>query len=210
MDKICTACKKLKPIKEFSKHKGYKGGFRNKCKKCSNEYSRNWWKKYGFTRKEASKQYRENNKEKIRELKQKYYFKNKKEILKRHTERCRNRNNKDIKYKITVNTRNRIAKVLKGKTKSLSTMFLIGCETDYLMYHIQTQFNPGMNWDNYGTGHNGKGMKEWHIDHIRPCASFDLTDPEEQRKCFHYTNLQPLWAKENLTKDKGDKHGRRI
>lgn len=72
-------------------------------------------------------------------------------------------------------------------------MFLIGCEIDYLLYHIQEQFNPGMTWDNYG---------DWHIDHIKPCANFDLSKPEEQRKCFNYTNLQPLWAEENLIKGK--------
>jgi len=57
-----------------------------------------------------------------------------------------------------------------------------------------------MSWDNYGTGYNGKGMEQWHIDHIIPCASFDLSKPSEQKKCFHYTNLQPLWAKDNLRK----------
>jgi len=57
-----------------------------------------------------------------------------------------------------------------------------------------------MTWDNHGTGHNGKGMKEWHIDHIKPCASFDLSKPSQQRKCFHYSNMQPLWAKDNLKK----------
>jgi HNH endonuclease. len=50
-----------------------------------------------------------------------------------------------------------------------------------------------MSWDNYG-------RDGWHIDHIRPCASFDLTDPEQQRQCFHYTNLQPLWAADNIRK----------
>jgi hypothetical protein len=79
-------------------------------------------------------------------------------------------------------------------------MFLIGCEIDYLMYHLQHKFKKGMTWDNHGSGNNGKGMKEWHIDHIKPCSSFDLSKPEEQQKCFHYTNLQPLWVKENWKK----------
>jgi len=59
---------------------------------------------------------------------------------------------------------------------------------------------PGMTWDNHGTGKNGKGMKEWHIDHIIPCCKFNLSKDEEQRKCFHYSNLQPLWASDNMKK----------
>ena len=62
----------------------------------------------------------------------------------------------------------------------------------------QKQFKKGMGWNNYGRGWNGK--KEWNIDHIRPCASFDLSKENEQLKCFNYKNLQSLWAKENLNK----------
>ena len=54
-----------------------------------------------------------------------------------------------------------------------------------------------MDWENYGFGDN-----KWHIDHIIPCAAFDLTIPEQQKRCFHYTNLQPLWQRENLSKAK--------
>jgi len=57
-----------------------------------------------------------------------------------------------------------------------------------------------MSWTNHGNGHNGKGMKEWHIDHSQPCCKFDLSKESEQRKCFHYSNLQPLFATENLVK----------
>ena len=59
------------------------------------------------------------------------------------------------------------------------------------MLYLQGKFKEGMHWNNLG---------KWHIDHIRPCASFDLTDPEQQKQCFHYTNLQPLWAAENIRK----------
>jgi hypothetical protein len=78
-------------------------------------------------------------------------------------------------------------------TKAHKTNALIGCTVEELMQHLERQFLPGMTWDNHG--HHG-----WHIDHIRPCASFDLTDPEQQRQCFHYSNLQPLWAIDNIKK----------
>lgn len=70
-------------------------------------------------------------------------------------------------------------------------MELIGCSIEQLLEHLESQFQDGMTWDNYG---------EWHIDHIKPCAMFDFTKEEDQRECFHYTNLQPLWAEDNLRK----------
>jgi hypothetical protein len=86
----------------------------------------------------------------------------------------------------------RIWWALRRKTvKSAQTLELIGCGVEELKRHLETHFLPGMSWDNYG---------EWHIDHIRPCASFDLTDPAQQRACFNFKNLQPLWAKDNLSK----------
>ena len=70
-------------------------------------------------------------------------------------------------------------------------MKLCGCSLEKLKQHLESQFTEGMTWDNKG---------DWHVDHIKPCASFDLTNPEEQKKCFHYTNLQPLWALDNMKK----------
>jgi hypothetical protein len=64
---------------------------------------------------------------------------------------------------------------------------------DFLKKHLEQQFKEGMTWENYGT-------MGWHIDHINPCSSFDLTLQEERKKCFHYTNLQPLWWWENTSK----------
>ena len=76
-------------------------------------------------------------------------------------------------------------------------MALLGCSAEQLRTHLEEKFTDGMSWDNYG-------YRGWHIDHIRPCASFDLTDPQQQLECFHYTNLQPLWAEDNFKK--GDIH----
>jgi hypothetical protein len=72
-------------------------------------------------------------------------------------------------------------------------MELIDCSLDYLRDHLEVYFLPGMSWANCGRG-------GWHIDHIRPCADFDLTDPAQQRECFHWNNLQPMWEPENNRK----------
>jgi hypothetical protein len=70
---------------------------------------------------------------------------------------------------------------------------LIGCSKPALVAHIEAQFLPGMSWANYGR--NG-----WELDHIKPCVSFDLTDPNQQAACFNFANLRPRWASENRTR----------
>jgi hypothetical protein len=120
---------------------------------------------------------------------------------------CANLNTKlrrlsNINIRLTSNLRNRINTVLRGNNKSASTEELVGCSIEFLKEHIARQFKDNMSWDNYGTGKNGKGMREWHVDHIIPCAKFDLSKSEEQHKCFHFSNLQPMWAKLNLKKNK--------
>ena len=72
-------------------------------------------------------------------------------------------------------------------------MDLIGCGMHELFAHLEQQFHPRMGWHNYG-------KSGWHIDHIIPCAAFDLSQPEQQKACFHYTNLRPMWARENTTR----------
>lgn len=99
----------------------------------------------------------------------------------------------DPNRKIKITLRTRIQKVLKGQRKYEKTMKLVGCSIPELRQHLESQFLPGMNWENHG-------VFGWHVDHIKPCSSFDLTDPEQQKLCFHYTNLQPLWALDNIKK----------
>lgn len=103
-----------------------------------------------------------------------------------------NRRQTDSNFRIRLNIRSRINQVLRGKIKSGKTLSLLGCTIPKLKLHLEQKFRPGMTWENYGP--------VWHADHIRPCASFDLTDPEQQKLCFHYSNLQPLFAEENLLK----------
>lgn len=91
--------------------------------------------------------------------------------------------------------RKRIRNVLHRGDKLHTTMQLTGCTGAELIAHIERQFTSGMNWSNQGTG-----KKKWHIDHIFPCAAFDLTKQNEQRACFHFTNLRPMWSSENISK----------
>lgn len=97
------------------------------------------------------------------------------------------------KGKLTNALRVRLGHALRGECKSIRTLDLLGCTVDELRVYIEGLWVEGMSWDNYG-------RDGWHIDHIKPCASFDLSDPAQQRECFHYTNLQPLWAKDNIAK----------
>ena len=99
----------------------------------------------------------------------------------------------DKEYRIRLMLRVRLRSALKAQSarKAGKTYEMLGMSAAELMDYLATLFAPGMSWDNHG---------EWHIDHIRPCASFDLTDPAQQRECFPYTNLQPLWAADNLAK----------
>jgi len=112
----------------------------------------------------------------------------------------RNKRKTDINFKIASSLRTRIQEVLKGIVKSEHSIKLLGCSVDFARKYLEKKFLLGMTWDNWGTGWNGRNMKEWHIDHIRPCSSYDLSKPGEQALCFNYTNLQPLWAKDNLEK----------
>jgi hypothetical protein len=101
----------------------------------------------------------------------------------------------NINTKLANCLRHRIWQALKGICKSAHTMELVGCNIEQLKEHLEKQFTKGMNWLNWG-------FYGWHIDHIKTCYSFDLSIPEQQKQCFNYTNLRPLWAEENLSRKK--------
>jgi hypothetical protein len=154
------------------------------------EYLRNK-QKYLNRAKKYGKGYYESNKDKILRTHKKYYENHKEESRPHRTEYVRNRRKTDINFKIASNLKTRVWYALKGNPKLSTTMNLVGCSINQLKQHLEKKFIKGMSFSNYG---------KWHIDHIKPCASFDLSKSKEQRKCFHYTNLQPLWAKDNLSK----------
>lgn len=127
-----------------------------------------------------NKIYCKNNKEKIRNYSRVY-------ILKYVGERMEN----DISFKLRFNLARRINHTLRDNYKSKSTIELLGCSLEDFKIWIESQFQDGMTWENYG---------QWHLDHAYPCAKFNLEQPYEQKICFNWFNLQPLWAKDNLQK----------
>jgi len=150
------------------------------------------------------KEYVKSNNEVLQEKRREYYLANRDRILAsvklyKKTNRAAINSQAAKSYKnnpealIARRLRNRLGNALMKchTSKSDHTLALLGCSLKQFKQHIESQFKEGMNWDN----HN-----EWHLDHIVPCSSFDLTIPEQQQRCFHYSNLQPLWAFENLFK----------
>lgn len=103
----------------------------------------------------------------------------------------------DPNFRIGCNLRTYIYQRVGAKNRTGQSRFkeIVGCSIEDLVKYLQMQFSDGMSWDNYGQG-DGR----WSIDHRLPCASYDLTDPDQVKLCFHYTNLQPMWWRENLMK----------
>ena len=165
--------------------------YRLKTKEHIKEVSKEYYSK---NKEERSKQYKKYYSENIE--KRKEYFKeynSKLENQERRRNHVNNRYQTDINFRILKICRARILQALKGLNKSASTMKLIGCTSDELRRHIESLFEPWMTWKNQGRG-------GWDIEHIKACANFNLGDPEQQRACFNWSNLQPMEHIENIKK----------
>ena len=200
--KICTKCGIEKELSEFYKDKSTKTGLTNNCKLCRNKYSKKYNDQNRLLISQRKKSYYKNNMEKILENNKIFrannpdYMKNydiiNREILyKKRNVYTKNKRKCNIAFKLRCYLASRIWSALKSNSKSKQTLELLGCSIEFLKKHLESLFTKGMTWDNYG---------DWHVDHIKPCALFDLSKPDEQQKCFNYTNLQPLWAIDNLKK----------
>ena len=206
--KKCSKCGIFKAVTEYYKDRKGKNGITCQCKICINDQQ----KKYNKNNKEKIKIYKKNydnkNKEKIKLQKAQYYIENKEKINNRISEyinkpetkikrRCqrlkyeKDKRKNDIQYNIGQNLRGRLRRSLNGDCKSGSAVKDLGCSIPELKLHLESKFANGMSWNNYG---------EWHIDHIKPLSKFDLTDRQQLLEACHYTNLQPLWAKDNIRK----------
>jgi hypothetical protein len=160
------------------------------------EERRVWMAKYRKEKKAIlaikAREYRERNPETVKQQLKRYRAS---AAYKRaRSERRRERRSTDISFRVQLGLRTRLQRLLRGKIKAASAQKLLGCTFSDLITHLESRFLSGMSWENYG-------RQGWHIDHVIPCAAFDLSQPEQQRLCFSYKNLQPLWALDNLRKN---------
>ena len=204
--KKCARCHETKDLIDFRVDKNTQDGITSYCKTCKQQYGREWSKKNQKKKRELGREWRKKNQKKIleygrkwykknqkklQELGRKWYKKNQKKIQVGQTILRRNKRRNNLQYRLACNLRARLWAAMRNIKKNKPTKEFLGCSMEDLKAHLENQFSTGMSWDNYG---------KWHLDHIKPCCSFDLTDIEQQKVCFHYTNLQPLWAIDNKKK----------
>lgn len=226
MGRVCKKCGNEKDISQFHKCKKLKDGYSYVCAECTHEIDKIYhnkpsykerkkkWgdenrdkvlrnkRKYNKTnkKKECDKRYLQNNPEKFLESQNKYKqsakYKERYNARKAgRIERDKERRANEPDYKIKFNLRVRVNKAVKaqGAPRFYRYDEYIGCTPAFLRVYLESMFKDGMSWAN-------NSNKGWHIDHIIPCDSFNFHDPEQQKQCFHYTNLQPLWWYENMSK----------
>ena len=155
------------------------------------------------------KAYRERHPEKVKDIQKKAREKNKERnnnLVREWRKINKKKRNEQYNKKMNeVGSLSKLAHILRARIfvaikknntkKTTKTSELLGCTVEQVRQHLELLFTEGMNWDNYG-------LHGWHIDHIKPLNMFDLTDPEQQKQCFHYTNLRPLWSSDNWSRPK--------
>lgn len=212
--KTCGKCNATLPAtpEHFPKCKTGMFGLATTCRPCQKKINSQRWTENKEELYKTYASWRSANKDRVRELKKKYYHRDreknrllqqirrqdptiraKKRAYMRVYEREKRKN--DPAFHMMCLLRRRLHRALDGKQRAGQTIELAGCDMPTLMRHIESLWQPGMSWEN----HSQHG---WHVDHIKPCAAFDLSDPIQQKECFHYTNLQPLWASDNHKKSK--------
>ena len=157
---------------------------------------------------DSTKKWREENPDKVKDRDARYYQENKEKAYiwnknwrekNRELSACyqrqyvKKRYKNDIQYKLTISLRTRLNRAIKNNQKAGSAVGELGCTIGEFKVYIENKFQEGMSWENWK--HDG-----WHLDHIKPLSSFDLTDREQFLEACHYTNLQPLWGWQNMQK----------
>ena len=189
--KICTKCKESKELSNFSKRSAIKIGLTAWCKKCCSIDRKNRYDSLTTFEKEKL-----NEEARIRKA-----LRSESEnaiIRKQNSERSRKRYATDINYRLRLILRVRLNAALKNNQKTGSAVDDLGCSIKEFKKYLESKFEPWMTWDNQGN--YDVNRKTWQLDHIRALANFNLESKEELLKVCHYSNYQPLLAKENLEK----------
>lgn len=208
----CKVCLETKPITEFYRDCQRKDLTSVRCKTCASNKSKRLRSLKPEQYKESRKKHYQRNQDKMREMKRNYgadhrkekqsydivYRQQNKDKIAQYKKEWEKTKKNDPLFKICRNLRRRIHHLVKDGYKSGTTEKLLGCSFEKFKEYLENRFEPGMSWENYST-------KGWHIDHIIPCYEFNLLDPQEQRLCFHYMNMRPLWAKDNLKRPRSIK-----
>jgi len=228
MEKVCSKCGVSKSAEGFGRDNSKKSGVRSHCKECVCENTKKYNASHKEAVQKRKAEHR--NKPEVKALEKKRYkeyyhrpdvkaryeeyrnapdikeryeeYRNKPEVIERkkqlekenaplRNEQLKERYKNDKNYQLTAIVRSRIQKALK-RNKTNSSFEYLGCDVEFLKNWLEYRFDENMSWENMGS--------YWHIDHIIPVHSFDITNSLEQKICFHWTNLQPLSATENLTK----------
>ena len=172
----CSTCGESKPSAEFNNNQTKATGKSDACRPCHRQKASDYYYANKEKRAQKMKEWREKNRDHIKQF-------------------CRERRRANEPYAIGERLRIRLWQAIRGKVKKpVSAVRDLGCELDYFKLYIAAMFKEGMTWDNYG--------KVWHLDHRRPLALVDWTSVEQARAAVHYTNLQPLFVHENLSKGK--------
>ena len=164
--------------------------YNNKNKRTLNKKAMEHYFKNKEDRDKKHKLWRLKNLEYDKQRSREYYYKNRKRMVTLSVQYCKKRKKIDAEYKLRTILIARFCYVIT-KHKSSKWEKYLGCNIKTAREHLESLFKPGMTWLNHG---------KWHIDHIRPVSSFNLTNEKHIYECFYYKNLQPLWARENLSK----------
>lgn len=206
--KKCTDCNVEKELTAFIKKKGGKYGVNSICYNCRSTRAKKYLIENRDSEKQRHKKYRLKNRDKEIKRSKKYREENKEKVyigvknaLKKkpdyyrnyHRNYVKNKRKEDINFRLADSLRSRLNRAIKKNQKLLSAVGDLGCSIEELKVYLESKFQPGMTWENYG-------YYGWHVDHIIPLSKADLTNKEETKKVLHYTNLQPLWRKENQSK----------
>ncbi len=193
---VCGTCAVLKPTAEFAKDSTVPTGFRSRCKACDSVAAKVYHQKNRETRIAKARAWNQANPERHRALKRESDARCRPRVRQNYKDwknaNPSNRLSVQLRVRISTAVRRQIERQKSGRLrKAGSAVRDLGCMIEELMVHLERQFQPGMTWNNYG---------EWHIDHVKPLASFDLTDRVQFLAACHFTNLQPLWGPDNIAR----------